>query len=229
MIEIWNNDRIIKRDGGSYKQDHLYVVVVDGKFQLPFLLNPKKHINQILTPKLRIPQAGDAISLMPIDDAIQDHVELVAHRLEPALSQAQGGHNPRRGEQIRDLKACDDLSGFEDELEERLIILHDAATGGAASGGVGVQQDLLRQIHDPSGRFPQRIDQPRRLVAPDGLEQLHHLRAQKLVDAELPHLAPVAAVGAEGDVARAVHHDIGERALPPIGEDGVEIFEHFFD
>ncbi|KAG6413675.1 hypothetical protein SASPL_126389 [Salvia splendens] len=95
----------------------------------------------------------------------------------------------------------------------------------AASDGACEGEDLLGQIDDASGRSTQRIDHTRGLVESNRLERLHHPRAEKLVDADLPHLAPVVAVGAEGDVDVVVPHDLQGHARRSVGEAGMLILE----
>ena len=132
-------------------------------------------------------------------------------------------------QEISNLKTTSHLDPIPQNLNQGILIFRHLPEGGAASDGAHHGEDALADIDrltDGGGSADGR-DQIGDLISADGGEGADASRAEELHDADLAHLAPVVAVGAEGDVAVVVPEDLDADGVGAVGVAGVVLLEHF--
>ncbi|BAS77341.1 Os02g0184800, partial [Oryza sativa Japonica Group] len=185
----------------------------EGHLEAPFLLNPEKHIDEVLVV---VHGAGGPPLLVLPESALYQPEVLAVVRLRPPRRAADEAGQPRRREQVAEAEPGGYPVPLGETLQEFVPLLEPVAHDGAHRRVGDERRDPLADVHGLAGlRRGDGGDEAADLVLPDAAERLDAARAEELHHGDLAELPPQRAVGREHQPDAVAHHDADGGAPRP--------------
>ncbi|BAS85146.1 Os03g0594250 [Oryza sativa Japonica Group] len=171
-----------------------------------------------------------AVAVLP-DDVVHDGHQAPIAPLRLPHRAAEPARQPRRRVQVGQVEPAGEPHRLVELAHELVAPRRPGADGGSHDGVVHRAGDQLADVDNGCAAAGGALggdgaDEARRLVLAPVAERLDAARAEELVHADPPELAPQVAVGGEEDVAAAAAEDGQGRREVAAGEGGVVRLEH---